>query len=136
MSKANVELREKLWAKNPHCAKCSVLTIRPEVAAKEHGLYIAHMMGHLPTDVRDRIATLDHLINRFEEGREGPLGGRKKHQLLCQKCNIEKGTADFEALTPEQKHRVRMGWREAVPKGKIENESFSLGDVVKITRGM
>jgi hypothetical protein len=97
--------RAYLWKKDPLCQICRVLTVLPSTLVSERGIGKENLMKHLPKGVRDRMATIDHLDNRFDPGR-GKHSGKERTRLVCWKCNFERGKADYEAIPLEIRQKV------------------------------
>lgn len=81
-SKALARQRKAMWKRNPRCYYCGVVTIlRP--------LHIPH--EPLSPEIRDRVATLDHVRARHHPDRtKPPEPGEVLHVLSCWRCNNER----------------------------------------------
>ena len=96
--------RKAMWRRDPHCHWCGVETIlRP--------LHIPN--DPLPPEIRNRVATLDHVRARHHPDRlKPPEPGEVLHVLSCWKCNNER---DREELQAKPKEYLRQKSRSAAP---------------------
>lgn len=84
--------RNKLWAEDPHCRQCGVLTVLPQ-NTRNHKL--------------SNLATIEHIYSKLNPKRLiQPEVNEIRRILLCQKCNLENAAKDCEVNFPEI-HRER-----------------------------
>lgn len=101
--------REILWHRDPHCQNCGVLTILPSQLAQKHGISPADLHSKLKIEKLHTMATIDHVVNRFESNRLANEG-RERTRLYCWLCNNKRGAQDYATLSLEERQdRCRTG---------------------------
>lgn len=96
----------KLWAEDPHCRLCGRRTVLVDDLARLHRVKL-HLACEIPREAQEQMATLDHLVNRFEPARQ-VKEGKVRTRLVCRKCNNERGNRDYRSLPVEV--RRQMSW--------------------------
>lgn len=79
--------RDALFAKNPHCHWCNVLTLHPSVSP--------------PFD--PNMATLDHVKPRRECTSFEQYRAETNHVLSCMECNQQRDAVDIALLDHQKK---------------------------------
>lgn len=89
--------RRYLWSKNPNCHWCG----QPTVLTYDGGVQ------------PENLATIDHLRSRLHPSRREDAKPQERRRVLaCWKCNHERGKAENDALSLDEKHR------RAHPRGR------------------
>jgi len=95
--------RDRLWSENPHCYICGRITILPSQLVKDYKISNpAKLMKFIPDEVKKRIATIDHEVNRFDPRRQ-VQEGRPRTYLACKECNDNRGNKDYNRLPIEER---------------------------------
>lgn len=102
--------RERLWRKSNRCRKCGAVTFLPGLAAAIAGVpNDGKLMRNLPPDLRDRVATIQHKVDRFHPDRLRHRSGEIRYTLWCWKCNDGDAKARMAECVEKQKEKSRHG---------------------------
>lgn len=85
-------IRAWLFRQNPHCHYCGVLTVLHPPNPKNK---------YLP----DNLATIEHLVTRFDPHRQQHQAGERRLVNACRKCNAEQGAKRQREVPLEELHR-------------------------------
>lgn len=99
MSRKLSKRRRKLWEEDPHCRRCGILTILPEVFATEEDGEIIY-----PKKFPENVATIQHLDSRLSEER-GTFDSERT-TLFCWRCNND-DNKEVQERTPKSILRKR-----------------------------
>ena len=96
--------RNKLWKEDPHCRRCGIETILPQIAAVMYNTDPTRIPKGLPEEVRNKLATIEHLVPRFHTDRTKPYPGERT-TLYCWLCNNSMGKKEHDAMPLEEIQR-------------------------------
>ena len=101
--------RIKLFSLNNKCHWCQ----QPTILFVDYG----NNWNKLPMWLRDKLATIDHLISRYKENRREPNYNNEIRQVLsCYKCNHLRAEREEQTIDIEirRKRSGRLGKHENV----------------------
>lgn len=94
--------REMLWKRcKGKCYYCKVKTTLPKDLATLHGLSVDDMCRLLKKEQYYCMATIDHLIPRYDARRLSKNRGEERTVLCCWKCNNDRARREYESLPQE-----------------------------------
>lgn len=115
--------RNSLWGKDPHCAICGIETIPSSVLNAKYGTN----QKLWPRDEKAKMATLDHIYNRWER----PMVKYGATRLACFLCNSKRGVADAKAYMNQRAREMR---RQPEPRNWLRIFAPSKRFVVMLCR--
>lgn len=83
----------KMFNKNKHCRRCGVLMWLPPSGKI--------LLKSMPKTERDAMATIGHFYSKLDERRQTEPNHKKKHKLICYKCNIDEASLENEKIPLE-----------------------------------
>lgn len=92
--------RNRLWQEDPRCRRCGVVTVLPTQLIAEYGVEGNTLTKHLPKEVMDRMATIEHLRSRLNPTRGSDFS--EATTLYCYRCNQTANNEELKTVPIEQ----------------------------------
>lgn len=97
-----------MWRVDNRCRCCMKPTVLPEDAARLVGLdSTVNLMKHISVEMRNRLATIQHKVDRFHPDRTKPKVNEVRYTLWCWECNDADAKRRMRECVEEQRRRSR-----------------------------